>query len=158
MKESYRTIAGILLAGIVLTVLFAVLTRMSFSENLGQHMDIPKEDYAGYADSEQTKEICDREPPVIIRKISKVWRPEEEIRIDHVFEAVDTEGKQLEIEVLDIQDEDGNSRMECYQRADHKTVFSERGMYLLELQAADEQKKSAVRKYMLLVDHRQGGI
>ena len=48
--------------------------------------------------------------------------------------------------------------MECYDSAEHKVVFSERGMYLLELKTTDGQKKSAVRKFMLLADYRQGGI
>ena len=45
--------------------------------------------------------------------------------------------------MLDIQDEHGNDRMDCYDRAAHKMVFSERGMYLLELKTTDGQRKSA---------------
>lgn len=158
MKESYRIMAGILLAGLIFAALYSVLSALSFSDRLGEHMDVPEECYKDYADSGEIKKICSRKSPEIIRQTSKIWKPGEEIQITQVFEGRDAEGIQTEIKVLDIQDEHGNDRMDCYDRAAHKMVFSERGMYLLELKTTDGQRKSAVRKFVLLTDYRQGGI
>ena len=158
MKESYRIMAGLFLAGLGFAAIFAGISALSFTDRLGEHMDIPEERYEDYGDARKIREICSRKSPEIIRRTSKVWKPGEEIRITHVFEGTDAEGLQTEIKVLDIQDESGASRMECYDSAEHKVVFSERGMYLLELKTTDGQKKSAVRKFMLLADYRQGGI
>lgn len=158
MKESYKSMAGILLSGIVLAALLAILAGTSLLSRLGQQMNVTSADYAGYKDADQAKEVCERKLPEIIRREHRAWRTGEDIWIAQVFEGVDAEGNATEIEVLNIQDENGNSRMDSYQKAEQKAVFSERGMYLLKLQTMDRQRKSTVRDFVLLVDSRQGGI
>lgn len=158
MKQIYRTMGGILLPGIVLGALLAIIAGTALLPRLGRQMDIVSADYKGYEDARETKIICERKMPKIIRRDSRVWRTGEDIRISQVFEGVDAEGNETEIQVLDIQDENGNSRMDNYQRAEHKAVFSECGIYLIKLQTMDEQRKTVIKKFVLLVDSRQGGI
>lgn len=159
MKQSYRMIAGAVLSGIILIAVLAILSGTALLPKLGEHMDHTSENYSSYQDSKQTKIICDRKMPEIIRKNSRVWKPGEEIQISEIFEGFDADGRQTEIEVLDIQDREGNSRMDdCYQESERKAAFSERGMYLIELKTTDEQKKSADKRFVLLIDDRQGGI
>lgn len=154
MKQAYKIIAGLLLSGIVLVSLLAIMTETSLLPGLGQQMDVSSADYSGYVDVSQTKVICERNLPEIIRRDSKVWNVGEEILIADMFEGKDADGEQTEVEVLDIRDENGNSRMENYQRAGKRAVFSERGAYILELQTMDKERKTAVKKYLLLVDSR----
>ncbi|MCI8483448.1 MAG: hypothetical protein HFH41_03800 [Lachnospiraceae bacterium] len=159
MKQNYKMMAGAVLSGVVLIAVLAILSGTTLLPKLGEHMDHTSENYSSYQDSEQTKMICDRKVPEIIRKNSSIWKPGEEIRISEVFEGTDADGKQTEMKVLDIQDREGNSRMEdCYWEKEQKAVFSERGMYLIELKTTDQQKKSADKRFILLIDDRQGGI
>ena len=100
------------------------------------------------------KAACERTAPEIISKGIKIWKPGDEILIDEVFEGKDTEGNQTEIKILDIRNQNGDCRMEYYQKEEHKIVFPEKGMYLLELQTVDRQKKSKRKSLILLVDSR----
>ena len=74
--------------------------------------------------------------------------------IEEIFEGVDAEGKSVKITVLDIKDEHENSKMDSYQQVENKVVFSKRGMYLIELQAIDQERKSVIQSFILLIDDR----
>lgn len=158
MKQIYRIMSDLLLPGLVCAILLAMLGGMSLLPRLGEHMKVPKKDYSQYEDVKQTQIVCDREPPQIVRSGAGNWRPGEEILVEQVFQGTDMEGKHTKIQVLKIQDESGNSRMDCYDRAGHKLIFPTKGIYLLELQSLDNERKPAVKRFMLLVEHRQGGI
>lgn len=150
--------SDLLLSGIVCAMLLGILAGTALLPRLGEQMKTEKENYSQYRDAAQTKVICDRKPPELVRKGTDVWKPGEAVVINQIFEAVDEEGNYLDIQVLDIQDVSGNSRMEWYDKTDGKAVFLSRGIYTLKLRAVDSQQKPAVRKFMLLIDYRQGGI
>lgn len=158
MKQSYKVMSDLLLSGIVCAMLLGILAGTALLPRLGEQMKTEKENYSQYQDMAQTKVICDRKPPELVRKGADVWKPGEAVVINQVFEAVDEEGNHLEIQVLDIQDAFGNSRMEWYDKTGDQAVFLSRGTYTLRLRAVDGQQKPTVRKFMLLIDHRQGGI
>lgn len=150
--------SDLILSGIVCAMLLGILAGTALLPRLGEQMKTEQENYFQYQDAAQMKVICDRKPPELVRKGADVWDPGEEVLINQVFEAVDAEGDQLDIQVLDIQDASGNSRMEWYDKAGHKAVFLKKGTYTLKLRTADDQQKPTVRKFMLLIDRRQGGI
>lgn len=154
MKQVYRVMSDIILPGIVCAALFGLIGGISLLPRLGQQMEVPKEDYSSYADARQTKEICARKPPDVVRKGFGVYQPGKEILLDQVFEGVDADGKKASLQVLDIRDKDGASRMDCYQGTGNKMSFPKRGAYLVEVQAMDGQRKSVVKKFMLLADYR----
>ncbi|MCI8684062.1 MAG: hypothetical protein HFH50_14010 [Lachnospiraceae bacterium] len=158
MKQSYKILSELLLAGIVCGMLLGILAGTALLPRLGEQMKTEQESYSRYQDAVQMKAICNRKPPELVRKGADVWNPGETVLLHQVFEAMDEEGNQLDIQVLDIQDAFGNSRMEWYDKAGHKAVFLKRGTYTLKLRAADGQKKPTVRTFMLLIDRRQGGI
>lgn len=158
MRQIYRIMSDMLLPGLVCGILLALIGGMSLQSRLGEHMNVPGEAYSTYQDVKQTKIACDREPPKIVRSGAGNWRPGEEIPVERVFRGTDTEGRDTQVRVMKIQDENGNSRMDCYDRAGHKLIFPTKGAYLLELQSLDKERKSAVKRFMLLVDSRQGGI
>ena len=58
------------------------------------------------------------------------------------------------MQVLDIRDGQGNRRMDCYRKEGNKIVFPSKGIYVLELQAIDGQRKPVRKKFMLLADNR----
>ena len=55
---------------------------------------------------------------------------------------------------MDIRDGQGNRRMDCYRKEGNKIVFPSKGIYVLELQAIDGQRKPVRKKFMLLADNR----
>lgn len=118
---------------------------------LGQEMDIPGTEYRGYQDFAQTKSVCSRKPPKIVRKGSWRWNEGEEIGIGRIFQGTDAEGNAVYVEVADVIDEKGNSRIGHYHRGGHKLVGLEKGMYLLELRASDTEHKVSVKRFALLV-------
>lgn len=154
MKQISKGMADLLLSGIVCAMLLGILAGTALLTKLGEQMKTEQEKYSGYQDRAQIKWICDRKPPELVRKGAGIWKTGEKVRINQVFEAVDEEGKRLDIQVLDIQDAFGISRMEWYDKAGHTAVFLKRGTYILELGTADVQKKPTVKKFMLLIDDR----
>lgn len=154
MKPVYKTITGILLSGIIFVTLLAIIEKNMLLSKIGQQMKTPAFHYSEYEDAKQTKIICSRRLPKIIRKNSGVWKPGEEILIEEIFEGVDAEGKSVKITVLNIKDEHENSKMDSYQQVENKVVFSKRGMYLIELQAIDQERKSVIQSFILLIDDR----
>lgn len=146
--------AGVLLAGIVMTALLAIVADTSFLAEVGHHMNIPVIDYANYQDSWQMKAVCERDAPKIICRNIKIWKPGEEILLAGMFEGKDAEGNPIEIKVSDIRNQDGESKIECYKKEEGKMIFSEKGMYLLELQATDRENKSGRKCFILLIDSR----
>ena len=154
MRQSYKIMAGILLAGIVMTALLTIVTDTPFLPELGRRMDVPVIDYSAYQDSCRMRAACEREAPEIICRDIKVWKPGDEILLAGMFVGRDTEGNPTEIEVSDIRSQNGDSKMECYQKEEGKIVFSQKGMYLLELQTTDRQNKSGRKSFILLIDSR----
>ena len=120
----------LLLAGIVCGMLLGILAGTALLPRLGEQMKTEQESYSRYQDAVQMKAICNRKPPELVRKGADVWNPGETVLLHQVFEAMDEEGNQLDIQVLDIQDAFGNSRMEWYDKAGHKAVFLKRGTYV----------------------------
>ena len=142
MKPVYKTITGILLSGIIFVTLLAIIEKNMLLSKIGQQMKTPAFHYSEYEDAKQTKIICSRR------------LPGEEILIEEIFEGVDAEGKSVKITVLNIKDEHENSKMDSYQQVENKVVFSKRGMYLIELQAIDQERKSVIQSFILLIDDR----
>ena len=62
MKQIFRVMSDMVVPGI------AALAGMSLLPRLGQHMDVPRENYSGYGDTAQAKIACGRKPPQIVRK------------------------------------------------------------------------------------------
>lgn len=154
MRQNYKVMAGVLLAGIVMTALLAIVTDTSLLTEIGRCMDVPVIGYSNYQDSWQMKAACERDAPKIICKNVKIWKPGDEILLDGMFEGRDAEGNPTEIKVSGIRNQDGESKMECYKKEEGKMIFSEKGMYLLELQATDKQNKSGRKCFILLIDSR----
>ncbi|TGY93653.1 hypothetical protein E5329_17590 [Petralouisia muris] len=154
MKQISKGMSDLLLSGIVCAMLLGILAGMALLSRLGEQMKTEKENYSEYQDIAQTKWICARKPPELVRKGASIWKTGEKVRINQAFEAVDEEGNHLDVQVLDIQDAFGISRMEWYDKAGHTAVFLRRGAYVLELRTADGQKKPTVKKFMLLIDDR----
>ena len=91
MKQAYREMAGIMTAGIVMVFLLVFAAGSALLPKLGQEMDIPGTEYRGYQDFAQTKSVCSRKPPKIVRKGSWRWNEGEEIGIGRIFQGTDAE-------------------------------------------------------------------
>ncbi len=154
MKQVTRSMAGILLAGLVTASLLAFVSSFGLLPYLGQKMDTPSEGFAGYQDLQQLKAVCKRKPPEIIRKSTKRWKPGEEIFVSQVFEGRDEDGRSTRIEVVEIQDGDGNSRICDYSKQEQKIVLKERGVYRVGLKAVDSQCKTSYRQFLIVVETR----
>ncbi len=154
MRQGYQAVAGVLIAGIALVALLAFATGDFLLPSLGRQMDVQTEDYSEYADSEKSREICERTPPVIARKNLRAWEVGEKIWVSDVFEGVDEEGRQTEIKVSDILDEAGNRRMELCQEEAKCVAFPERGAYQVEVRAVDGERKQTAKRFVLIVDGR----
>ena len=154
MKQIYRVMSDIVLPGMVCAILIASFVGMSLLPRLGEHMDVPEENYSGYGDAAQTKLACDRKPPEIVRKGAGNCRPGEEVPVGKLFQGIDAAGNPIGVQVLDIRDSQGIRRMDCYRKAGHKIVFPQKGIYLLELQAVDGQRKPARKKFVMIADNR----
>lgn len=154
MRQIYRVMSDMVLPGMVCAILLAAIGGMSLLPRLGEHMDVPTENYSGYGDAVQTKLACDRNPPQIVRKGAGSFKPGEEFFVGQVFQGMDAAGAPIGVQVLDIRDGQGNRRMDCYRKAGHKIVFPEKGIYLLELQAVDGQRKHVKKRFLLLADNR----
>lgn len=83
---------------------FGNFGRHSIAAPVGEQMKTEQESYSRYQDAVQMKAICNRKPPELVRKGADVWNPGETVLLHQVFEAMDEEGNQLDIQVLDIQD------------------------------------------------------
>ena len=158
MRQIYRIMSELLLPGLVCAILLALVLGMSLLPGLGEHMNLPEEAYAAYQDVKQIKIVCDREPPQIVRSGPGNVRPGEKIPLEQIFRGTDTQGNDTKVQVLEIQDGNGNTRMDCYDRVGHTLTFPAKGAYLLKLQSMDAERKTAVKRFMLLVDARQGVI
>lgn len=154
MKQIVRVMSDMVLPGMICAALLAAIGGMSLLPRLGEHMDVPGEDYSGYGDAVQTKLACDREPPEIVRKGAGTFQPGQEFSVGQVFQGMDAAGNPVNVQVLDIRDGQGNRRMDCYRKEGQKIVFPSKGIYMLELQAIDGQRKPARKKFMLLADNR----
>lgn len=154
MKQIFRVMSDMVVPGIVCAALIAALARMSLLPRLGQHMDVPRENYSGYGDTAQAKIACGRKPPQIVRKGPGNCRVGEEFPLGDIFQGMDAAGNPINIQVLDIRDSQGIRRMDCYRKVGNKLLFPTKGAYLLELQAVDGQRKMARKKFVLLSDNR----
>lgn len=154
MRQIYRIMSDIVLPGMVCAILLAAIGGMSLLPRLGEHMDVPKENYSSYGDVVQAKLACDRKPPQIVRKGAGTFKVGEEVLVGQVFQGMDAAGAPIGVQILDIRDGQGNRRMDCYRKLGHKIVFPAKGIYLLELQAVDGQCKPVRKKFLLLADNR----
>lgn len=154
MRQIYRIMSDMLVPGLVCAILFAIIGGMSLLPRLGEYMKLPEKDYSRYQDVQQSKVICNREPPKIIRRGPGNWQPGKEISVEQVFQGRDEAGQHTEIQVVGIQDEQGNNRMDCYDRKEHILIFPSEGAYLLKLQSMDQERKIVRKRFILLVDHR----
>lgn len=154
MRQIYRIMSDMLVPGLVCAILFAIIGGISLLPRFGEYMKIPEEDYSSYQDVQQSKVICHREPPNIIRRGPGNWQPGKEISVEQVFQGRDEAGQYTQIQVVGIQDEQGNSRMDCYDREEHTLLFPSEGAYLLKLQSMDQERKIVRKRFILLVDHR----
>ncbi len=155
MKQVYREMAGIFLSGIVLAFALAFAMGSALLPKLGKGMDIPGTDYGEYQDFAQTKAVCKRRQPKIVRKGSFRCEEGDEILLANMFEGIDAEGNDLGIEVMDVLDEGGISQIKCYHRGGHKLVGLRQGAYLLELRAVDWERKATVKRFALLVEGKK---
>lgn len=154
MNKVFRELSGWLVAALVFAAVAAILTGGSLLENVGRRMEVQEEDFSSMADSKAVAAVCERKEPIIRCIGEKIWSAGENISISQVFEAEDAEGRELEITVIDITDQEGNSVINCYREDIQQAVFWEKGIYTFLLKAIDKERKTCTEKMPILIDQR----
>lgn len=154
MKKIYESMSDMILPAVVFIGIIAIIAGAALLTKTGQRMDVEGEDFSGSADTGAIADICEREAPTITYTGKKVWNTGETILIASVFQAEDTDGDPVEVEVKDITGQDGNSAMDCFQETDKSVVFAEKGVYSFRLTAMDAERKSCTKRISIVVDSR----
>lgn len=154
MKKVFEMVSDMILPGIIFISIVAILTGGALLSKAGQRMDVEKEDFSNSKDTGAVADVCAREEPTITCVGKKNWNIGEAIRINDVFQAVDTEGNPLTVKLADITDESGNSVMGSYQEATQTAAFSHEGIYTFHLKAIDSERKTTEAKFSFAVDER----
>ena len=154
MNRVFQELSGWIVTVLVFAALTVILAGGSLLERIGQRLEVQGEDFSRMADSEAVAAVCERKEPVIHFIGKRVWEAGESISVSQVFEAVDAEGTKLDLTVLDITDQEGNSVIGCYREGMQQAIFLERGVYTFLLKAIDRERKSCTEKISILIDHR----
>lgn len=154
MKKIYGTISDIILPAVVLAGVIAILVGASLFGTIGKRMEVLEEDFSMMEDSQAVQALCDRDEPVIQCVGKKLWNVGESLSVSGNFSAVDAEGGEIAVVLLDITNQDGLSVMECYQKDSGQAVFTQRGVYTFFLKAMDREQKKATKRFSILVDGR----
>lgn len=71
----------------------------------------------------------------------------EAVKVSDCFYAADSEGVQLEVQVLDVSDSGGNDRSDVFNKDAKELCFDEAGIYRLTVCAEDGMHKKTVRTF-----------
>lgn len=154
MNRVFQELSGWIVTAIVFAALTVILAGGSLLERVGQRLEVQGEDFSRMADSEAVAAVCERKEPRIRCIGKRVRQTGESISVSQMFEAVDTQGTKLELTVMDIFDQEGNSVIGCYREDLQQAVFWERGIYTFWLKTMDKERKSCTEKISILIDHR----
>lgn len=155
MKKVYQAVSEMILPGIVFAAVMSILVGAALFARIGGRMETEAEDYSRMADTQAVQALCERELPVIRCVGRKRWDDGESIFVPEVFAASDAEGNNIEVAVIDITDQNGNSAMGCYSKETKEAVFSARGVYTFLISATDGQQKRSTGRFSILVDRKQ---
>lgn len=154
MKKVYENISDMLIPGIIFIFIMAILTGATLFSKLGERMQEETESFSDCADTKETEKICNRTEPQIAYAGRKIWNTGEVISIKDTFPAKDAEGNPLDVEVREITDVEGNDVTDSYRATEHTAVFSHRGIYTFRIHTMDRERKTAAKKFSLVVDGR----
>lgn len=154
MKKTFGTVFDIILPAVVFAAVIAIFAGASLFGKIGKRMEVPGENFAVMKDSQAVQVLCNRDEPVIQCIGKKLWSVGETISISGIFAAVDAEGEEVDLAVLDITNQEGISVMECYKKDSGQVVFVQRGIYTFLLEATDKEQKKATKRSAILIDSR----
>lgn len=154
MDKLFRELSGWIVTALVFAAVTVILVGSSLLEKVGRRMEVQGEDFSHMSDCEAVASVCERKEPMICCIGKRVWETGENISVSQIFEAIDAEGTKLEITVMDITDQEGNSVIGCYREDVQQAVFFEQGIYTFLLKAMDKERKSCTEKRCILIDCR----
>lgn len=154
MRKVLETISDVVLPAAVFLAVLAILAGASLLGRIGTRMEEPGEDFSQMEDSRAVQVLSERELPKIRCVGKKLWDVGEALPVPQTFSGIDAEGNPMEVTVLDITDQDGESVVSCYSKENGQAVFDRRGVYTFLLAATDGQRKRSTGRISVLVDSR----
>ena len=148
MDKLFQELSGWIVTALVFAAVTVILAGGSLLEKVGRRMEVQGEDFSLMSDCEAVASVCERKEPMICCIGKRVWETGESISVSQIFEA------KLEITVMDITDQEGNSVIGCYREDMQQAVFFEKGIYTFLLKAMDKERKSCTEKRCILIDCR----
>lgn len=154
MKKIFNAMSDLVLPAVVFLAVAAILTGVSLFYKIGKRIEVKEEDFSQMQDRSIMQMLCEREAPTIRCVGKKLWNIGEILTVSAVFAAEDAEAGQVEVSVLDITNQDGDSVMECYRKDLGQVIFLQRGVYTFSLAAMDGQRKTGTEEISIIVDAR----
>lgn len=116
---------------------------------IGSGMERPAAgtDAGSNMDGKMLKDIHSRQVPGITYEDNCILTTADKIVLSELFHAVDADGKELEVEIINIRNQKGETVENIYEKA---------GIYEIEVRAEDAYEKQAVSLFRIPVNG--GGI